>query len=97
MTDFLKQHLYTSSNILLYYLSPYCQIFYYDNGFILERSDLNKQLYMPIDKWNDIGVFFDKLSDGISSNELNIELEKIMNRSDTYEWIKYAMQGGIIE
>ena len=97
MEDFLKQYVYSLEMMEKYYLSPYCQISYYENGLLLERKDLGKQFFMPVKDWKVMGCFLKKLSEGLSESLLISELGKLMDEADVHEWLKYVVQGGILE
>ena len=99
MEKFFAQNFYSLKNLNKCYLSPYCQILGRDDGFVLERSDLKKQLFMPVVHDKDrVLSLFEKLLNGIEMEELMGSLKYFMdNEEDIKEWIKYGMQGGIIE
>lgn len=98
MEKFFTQHFYSLANLKQCYLSPYCQILGRDDGIILKRADIKKQLFIPVRDKDAFLSLFEKLINGMELEELAESLNSCLNdETDAREWMKYAIQGGMIE
>lgn len=99
MDSFVKQHLFTMENITLFYLSPYCVVYETPEGIYLDREDLNKSLVFNANNRNNDNMIelLKRLKIGMREDELVGFLENEIGEEDAAEWIKYCIQGGVIE
>ena len=97
MERFSKQITYTLSNIKDYYLSPYCEAHLIDDKICLERADLNRHLFFSCIDNNKMQRLFEKLTTGMSGDELMNYLTEELGETNPEDWVACCIQGGVIE
>ena len=90
-----NQHLFSSDDISLYYLSPYIDVRKTDDGLLFINNDLEDSVLIE-DNENHIVLLIERLRDGMAEHEI-IEYISEYIEEDPETWITFLIQEGIIE
>lgn len=97
MVRLSQQVLFSLDNVSQYFLSPYCEVFIEDDKVCLERADLDRHLVFSSTDNDKLMKLLEKLTVGISYDELSSFLSEELFEENPNDWIACCIQGGVIE
>lgn len=91
------QHFFCGENAGLYYLSPYVDVYFVNDGkLLLIRRDTDSRVLLEGAKTDAMNIILSSLRNGVSRQEL-MDMISSENRTEAEQWIDICLRNGMIE